>query len=300
MNSTCELCLKTADLKLSHIVPKFVWRLLKNTVPGGVRTNRNPNQRTQDGPKSYLLCAECEQRFSEWEKLFSENLFLPLHNPEPVTQPIRYGEWAIKFAVSVSWRVLTFFERAGMNRQFTSLQHQLADDARETWRRFLLGEIENPGAFEQHLLPVDVIKDYQAPKISPFLNRYLLRSIHIDVISTRDSAHVYTKMCRLVLFGRIQEEHPRFWKGMQLHLRRGEIRPRDYHLPPGMDEYMNRKADEIKSALQSMSPRQHEIVDEMFNKHVDAIANSEIYRAIQYDVAHSGKEAFSKRKKDKD
>lgn len=297
MNNVCQLCLKNADLKLSHIVPKFVWRWLKESAPGGIRTNRNPNLRIQDGPKTYLLCAECEQRFSDWEKPFCERVFLPLHNPEPVTTSIRYEGWALKFAVSVSWRVLTFFEHEASTKHFTPLQRQLADEALETWRRFLLGELENPGDFNQHLLPTDVIESYQGPKISSSLNRYLLRNVHIDVISTQSSAYVYTKMCRLILFGRIHEKYPKHWRGMQLRLRRGDIRPRDYLLPAGIAEYMNRKADEARRALESLSPRQYKVVDAEFDKNVDAIANSEIFRAMSYDVLHSGKEAFSNRKK---
>ncbi len=296
MNGICELCKKTADLELSHIVPKFVWRWLKETTPGGIRTNRNPNLRVQDGFKIYLLCADCEQRLSDWEKPFYENVFLPLHNPEPVTKPIHYGAWALKFVVSVSWRVLMFFGHEKSESHFSPQQKQMADKARETWRRFLLGEVNDPGDYNQHLLPLDVIQDYQGPKISPFLNRYFLRSIHVDMISTRSSAYIYTKMCRLVLFGRIQEERPKLWKGMQLRLSKGDIRPRDYHIPGGIADYLNRKADEANSALESVSPRQQGVIDAMFEKNIDALANSEVFRAMNYDVAHSGEDAFSKRK----
>jgi hypothetical protein len=275
-------------------MPKFVWRWLRNPVPGGMRTNRVPNQRIQDGLKAYLLCGDCEQRLSEWEKLFSERLFLPLHNPEPVTKSIEYGDWALKFAVSVSWRVFTFFLNEKGANHFTPLQHKLTTEALETWRKFMLGEISTPGQFEQHLLPVDVIASYQGSQISPYLNRYLLRNIHIDLISTQNSAYVYTKMCRLILFGRIQEKYPGQWKGMKLNLRHGSIHPRDYHLPSGIADYMNRKADEVKLILDSLSPRQQEIVDASFQRNVDSIANSEIFRAMQYDFAYSGAKAFKK------
>ena len=295
MNGICALCLNDDDLTLSHIVPRFVWRWLKETTPGGIRTNRIPNRRIQDGPKSHLLCAKCEQRLGSWEKPFCEELFLPLHDSVSARRPIRYEGWALRFAVSVSWRVLTYFKHESPNSQLTPLQQQLSDEALETWRRFLLGDIKSPGSFNQHLLPTDVIEDYQGPKLSSFLNRYLLRSVHIDVISTQDSAYVYTKMCRLVLFGRIHEKHPQYWKGMQLHLRQGDIRPRDYRLPEYIADYMNRKADEVKSKLESLSTKQHELIDAMFDENIDVIANSEVFRAMSYDVAHSGKDAFSKR-----
>lgn len=292
MNGICRLCLEPKELMMSHIVPKFVWRWLNNPVPGGLRTNRIPNRRIQDGPKIYLLCAACEQRLSDWEKPFSEKLFLPLHDPEPVTRAIEYGKWALKFAVSVSWRVLTFFQDEDRASNFTPEQDYLAAIALKTWRSFMLDEIDNPGSFDQHLLPVDVLVSYRGPQISPFLNRYLLRSVHVDLISTRDSAYVYTKMCRLILFGRIQEAHPGEWNGMRLNLKHGSIRPRNYHLPSGIADYMNRKADETQKLLDNLSPKQQEIVNASILKNADLIANSEIFRSMQQDVTFSGKKAF--------
>jgi hypothetical protein len=297
MSGICKLCLKTTDLKRSHIIPKFVWRWLRNPVPGGLRTNRKPNKRIQDGPNICLLCVDCEKRLSAWEKLFSERIFLPLHYPEPITKFITYEEWALKFAVSVSWRVLVFLCGEGADSHYTPFQCKLADEALETWRMFMLGEIRNPRSFEQHLLPVDVIADYQGPQISPFLNRYLLRNIHIDLISTKDSAYVYTKMCRLILFGRIQEKYPHQWKGMKLNLRRGDIHPRDYCLPEGIAYYINRKADEVKQLLDSLSPRQQAIADDSFNKNVNLISNSEIFRAFLQDFAYSDEKALSERRR---
>ncbi len=294
MRGICELCHKKANLLVSHIVPKFVWRWHSNPVPGGLRTNRSPNLKVQDGPKINLLYAECEQRFSAWEKLFASKIFLPLHSPEPVIEPIYYEEWALKFAVSVSWRTLIFMMRHRAGARLSPLQLHLVDQAQETWRKFLLEEIENPDVFDQHLLPVDGLESYSGPKISPFLNRYMIRDIHLDLIFTRDSVYIYTKMCRLILFGRIQEEHPEEWQGMQLDLR-GDIRPRNYRLPAGIASYWNRKADEVKHALESMSPKQQAIAEASMIENADKIANSEIFRAMQYDVVFSGEKAFAKR-----
>ena len=237
---------------------------------------------------------------SKWlGETFFENIFLPLHNPKPVTKPIFYEAWALKFAVSVSWRVLTFFTSEEQQNidNFTTSQRQMANEAQERWRQFMLGEESSPSDYSQHLLPLDAVQDYRGFQISPFLNRYLLRSVHLDLISTESSAYVYTKMCRLILFGRIQEEHPNQWKGMQLRLRKGDIRPRDYHLPGGIMEYLNLAADESNRALESMSMKQQEVIEDMFEKKADEIADSEVFRAMKHDIAHSGDAAYSKRKR---
>jgi len=109
VNGNCALCDKDAELKFSHIIPKFVFSWFKESTPSPIRSNRVPNKRIQDGEKQYLLCSACEELFSGWEKSFCEHLFLPLHSNPSLTPPIKYGPWALKFAVSVSWRVLLYF-----------------------------------------------------------------------------------------------------------------------------------------------------------------------------------------------
>lgn len=291
MNGKCALCTKDADLKSSHIIPKFVFDWFKESTPSPIRSNRVPNKRIQDGLKQYLLCSDCEELFSGWEKSFCEHLFLPLHSNPTLTAPINYGPWALKFAVSASWRVLVYYHKLDDLLHFSEKQRETAQIALDVWRRFLLGELPNPGQFEQHLLPIDVIQSYSGPKISPYLNRYLLRSVHMDVICSNTSAMVYLKMGHLILFGFIQEDSKR-WRGTKLHVNNGSIMPRDYRLPKNIAAYWNEKANEGTKALASISPRQKQKIKEAILENADELANSELFRAIQYDFYHSGKSAF--------
>lgn len=63
----CALCRINKELQLSHIVPSFVGRKMKNTSPGNIRFTNEPNKITQDIEKHYLLCHECEELFSAKE-----------------------------------------------------------------------------------------------------------------------------------------------------------------------------------------------------------------------------------------
>ena len=287
----CALCLEQKALQLSHIVPKFVFDYLKRSAPSSMRSHRTPNLRIQDGQKKRLLCRNCEQLLSGWEKRFSENLFMPLHDPQPVTAPIRYEGWALKFAVSVSWRVLEHYAREGLS-SLSPEQNEQAKKALEVWRGFLIGKKKNPARFQQHLLPLDVIEEHTAGHVSPFLNRYLLRTVHTDVIASKSWTVVYTKLCRILIFGFISVDDPSGWKGMKLHVRSGVIEPTDYMIPAGIMKYINDKADEVKNALNSLSPKQDQIVSKSIQENLDRIANSESFRAMSYDIAHSGKAAF--------
>jgi len=299
VNGKCALCARDAELQVGHIIPKFVFSWLKETAPGGIRSNRVPNRRIQDGEKQYLLCSDCEELFSRWETTFCERLFLPLHSSSSVSNPVRYGPWALKFAVSVSWRVLLYYLQLGMSH-FSEEHRETAREALNVWRGFLLEEQPHPGQFEQHLLPVDVIKRYSGPAISPFMNRYLLRSVHMDVLCSDTSAIVYTKMCRLVLFGFIQQGNSHHWKGTKLHVKSGLVAARDYVVPGEIADYMNEKADHSAKILASLSPRQKQMIHEMIMDNAGELANSEVFRAMYYDVAHSGRDAFGVTESDQD
>lgn len=102
---TCALCGKQDMLEKSHIVPKFIFRrIMKNSPSGFMRNQNEPDVRLQDGSKTYLLCGECEDRFSKLETEFANKVFHPYKNAK--LKDFEYEEWLIKFIVSVNWRTL--------------------------------------------------------------------------------------------------------------------------------------------------------------------------------------------------
>lgn len=104
----CILCGNERDLQLSHILPAFVFRWLRESSGGAhVRLGANPNQRVQDGHKRHWMCAECEGRLNWSETLFAKELFYPyLKAPSRV---FGYSRWLIHFCTSLSWRVLRLY-----------------------------------------------------------------------------------------------------------------------------------------------------------------------------------------------
>jgi hypothetical protein len=259
-----------------------------------MRNTTTPNRRIQDGEKRYLLCSECEQIFSNWEKVFSEQIFVPLHDPEPVKRALHYGPWAMKFAVSISWRVLMYYRDQEDGSHLNEHLQNEASKALETWRLFLLDKKANTKQYEQHLLPVDVIENATVSELSPYINRYLLRSVHMDVIASQRDAFVYTKLGRIILFGFIHESHRHDWRGTELHVGHDKIKPRDYYIPGWVSNYINNKASHVMEVMRNISPRQRESIEEMIDEHIDEIAASEGFRAMEYDVMLSGNKAFRK------
>jgi hypothetical protein len=75
-NDTCKLCLKNKELKLSHIIPKSIIKLVRDKELNNrfLEIKKNQSNEIQDVPKEYLLCHECEQKIGIYENYFKETV----------------------------------------------------------------------------------------------------------------------------------------------------------------------------------------------------------------------------------
>src|ERR1039458_2524178 len=288
----CALCQQERDLCDSHIIPSFVFAWFKeSSATGYMRLGREINRRVQDGLKPKLLCEECEKRFNQFETPFAANLFYPLHKDESLRlRPgpwFHYELWCMKFAASVSWRILTYFSQLGL-KHFTEEQQQAARAALSTWRSFLLGESENPGAHELHMVLLDRIADHTFSNLPKNFNRYLVRSIEPDVVRGKESVFVYAKMCRVVIIGFVRKNPKEKWGGTKLHVGKGEIGGLNYELPSQLLKYMCGRAQRLIELEAKLSPRQRQKNDDEFEMQKERALNSECLSISLYDYEMFG------------
>lgn len=77
---TCKLCLEEKELCKSHIIPEFAYEYVYDYSKGGRKISHyTPSlsndlivTRKQKGFREYLLCSNCENKFSKWEKYVKE------------------------------------------------------------------------------------------------------------------------------------------------------------------------------------------------------------------------------------
>ena len=289
--STCALCRQSDDLLQSHIVPQFVWDWLKRSSGTGFfRIGLAPNRREQDGFKERLLCGDCERLFSGWEKQVAENIFIPIH--ESGASVIQYGPWLSKFCASISWRTLFLYRQLGLSH-LSSEMLSAADRALDAWRSFLLGQNDNPGPFEHHLLPLEPIQDSTVPGTPPNMNRYFLRSVDLDVACNVNSAFVYAKLCRLMLVSFIQMPKSSAWEGTKIDYENGTIRPRSCKLSGEFGQYLVNRASKMAVLQSGISDKQKGKLDQAICADPDQVTQSESFRAMVYDVRLFGSSAFS-------
>jgi hypothetical protein len=290
----CLLCRRDGDLQLSHVLPGFVFRWLRESSAGAfLRSGTAPNRRVQDGEKRYWLCAECEQLFGGWEKSFAERLFFPFIQ-SPATS-FTYAKWLMGFCASVSWRVLHFvLENDGL-ADWPQEARQRVSKAEDAWREYLLGLRRRPGEFQQHLLPVD---SPDAAVLGPFANRYFMRAVAADILRGQRCILTFAKIGRFVILGFVHEPNLQRWKGTRVEPVSGMVKPRDYTVPESLLRYFAEKAQEGHDMLSGLSPRQKKNIASSIRGNLAKYTGSDAFRAMHADVQMFGEDAFTSRERD--
>jgi hypothetical protein len=259
-----------------------------------------PNQRVQNGLKRHWLCAHCEGLLSRYESAFAEKLFYPYAEG---TSRILYEDWLLYFCVSVSWRILRFnIEETDVVKRWGPEEFERIAEAENCWKRFLSAKLPHPGQFCQHLIPLELIASVSNPRadLSPNLNRYLMRTIDIDLCRSDTTKFVYCKLPRFVILGVIQDKRPNQWQGTKVRLKQGRIEPQRYTLPFAFFEYLNGKARQTRELSESISPRQQKKSDRSFRANADKFVGSDAFIAMQNDIDMFGEDAFSQRQTESD
>jgi hypothetical protein len=200
----------------------------------------------------------------------------------------------LKFCTSVAWRTLLHLKQETEFAEFNARQTQLVGEALQTWSRFLRGEYRHTGIFEVHLLPFAEIANAGASKFPPNINRYLTRGVDIDAACNNSVCFTYSKLGPVAVFGFIELQYRRPWKGTKLLERNGWFRPREYRLPIEIGEYLSDRAMRSKMAMETISPTQQQKIADSIMANPDRFIRSGLFRAMQRDVEMFGSDAFAK------
>ncbi len=148
----CNLCQRFAELKNSHILPKFYYRELRKQNPENfnLRSSSKPRLRVQDGRKLKLLCHQCEQQFSGWERSF-QKCFIQSLAKDKDGKFVKYTDWMLMYCTSITWRILKMLLRDGNFNDIEESEKHTFINAENTWRQFLNGDRLNPGQYTHHL-----------------------------------------------------------------------------------------------------------------------------------------------------
>lgn len=156
----CALCGLEKPLMKSHIIPRFVTDYLKKTSFKNMKFRNpmaNPNHALQDGDKTPLLCHDCEELFSKYEKHFKEGIFDIFHL-KGFNIPIQYTSKDYYFIASLLWRTLYLDNREWEKEQKLKFDLKIFLDAEIAMHRFLKGEISSITNMRFEIFLFDEIK----------------------------------------------------------------------------------------------------------------------------------------------
>jgi hypothetical protein len=290
MDGICELCGKHALILRSHVLPAFLFKWLKQA--GHIRYSETPNRRSQDGVKKDWLCRECEDLFNSFETPFATQVFHPYDVNRNLR--VRYGEWMLKFCVSVSWRSLLYLKQEQHFSRFNERRVALIDDALQTWSRFLRGDYKHTGAFEVHLLSFVEIDATGGVRLPPNINRYLTRTIEINAGASDSICFAFSKLGPFAVLGFVELIHPQQWKGTKILHGGGWFDAGRFAVPSQMGDYLIERASRNRATMEKMSPAQQRKIAESIRADPDRFVRSGLFRAMQRDIEMFGDEAFAK------
>lgn len=281
--SSCALCGAFTDLQLSHIIPKFVFRMLTKTSVGKLRGGINPNVPIQDGEKHYLLCKQCEELFSTYETEFATKIFYPFQ--EGTQKRFQYDEWLQKFIVSVSWRSL-YLDLIDFVSNKIGSAHAISNLAtcEQTMRNFLLGQRKDIGNIENHIFFFDDIDaaTEEFVNLNPHLNIRRGAISYTTIIELNQAHYTYTNMAGIILFTLYGRQKSEEWANTQI-FDSGTIEAKKQIIRSHCADELKQTLEEAKRIRSEISKKQQAKINERYKKIKDEEAHYPIFDFAEKD-----------------
>ncbi|MBT0622533.1 hypothetical protein KIH32_01335 [Pseudomonas fluorescens] len=152
MPTSCLLCLDGDLDELGHIIPKFAIRWLKRESKlEKFYFNNDPERMVPDTPAFKMMCKNCEDKFSTYEKHFTDKYYkLYYRGKQP--HPLQ-GE-VYNFAISVAWRLIVSTERLKSTAPNEKSFKHIYSHSEEQARNFLMGNSDKCD-LSVYVLPID-------------------------------------------------------------------------------------------------------------------------------------------------
>lgn len=161
--ANCRLCkCENVPLKESHIVSKMFYNVIKKKSPTGImRQAIDPNKGVQDGLKTPLLCARCEELFSKYETYFSNNVYSETVKNDGEICFNSKDDYISYFLLSIAWRVVQYTSEND-ETTFTNFEKNEINKVMENWRVMLDTEnMEEIRKIQQFIIPTKNLNFFQ-------------------------------------------------------------------------------------------------------------------------------------------
>lgn len=245
----CALCGKDAELRDSHIIPKFVGKWMKDTsATGFLSKSEDLSKRVQDLLVVTMLCGDCEQRLSRLESYFASKVFYPFH--QSGMRSFDYDERLRLFALSLSWRTMQTCYGAFKEEEPDLIS--VLEKVDRDWKDILLDKRSEVSPYETHLFFFDYLEDGGGLPLG--LQWYTLRATDIGLVEGIGRLLVYTKLPWMMFVTSLVPPHIEGWN-QTLLLKTGKISTHQEVADPEFGAYLLGRA---KQAVGGRLPKWRE------------------------------------------
>jgi hypothetical protein len=201
MLSECALCGNEAELRDSHIIPRFVFKQLKESSASPfLREYEDPDERIQDYNEE-LLCPDCEEHLNKFESPVAGYIYHPYQRGNSIS--FSHDDWLHRFHISVNWRLIHSDLSEWEN--LPKHQREAVKDARDVWHDIILNdEPVHKDPFTHHMvLFSDLELRTDSTELTYRWEFYQDRAIDATVVHGAGT-HYYVKLPKVVFITCIQ------------------------------------------------------------------------------------------------
>lgn len=278
MKGKCKLYNIQADLRESHIYPKFVIDYTKKTGSKYLRNFVQPNRRYQDGPKQFLFSDKAELEFSKREKWFAENVFIPYL--ELNKNQFEYNENLYYFTISLLWRalIMNIDEPQIINEPYR-IDLLIAYDE---WKSFLK-DYKFPLTYKNCYIFLTDRVDSANTNIQG-ADFYLTRALDATIISNPENTYVavYAKFSRFIFWSVIRGENESNLLTLKINPISGKIN-NPQTLDDDMVGFLINRIKQIENLPKASEKQQEQILKDI-NKDMDGFLKSDLGQSIFNDI----------------
>jgi hypothetical protein len=268
----CNFCLEECESLIeSHIIPKFVYKWIKDTsTTGRLRDSRNINRPVQDGFKVKYLCSKCEVDFSIFEKYFSEEVFTPFANSDGDISKINIDPDKFKkFVSSLLWRATKYFiNNRTFNGDFSEYEikyfNECANELKESFKK------DGVTPFTTYLIPLtSELVNNKTLKVEDYAYFERSTSIDIRIYDKQDSrSTLFVKLPFMLIVCELKSYAQDIWNGININ--DILLDSLNYQVPEYVNQYMifdcTRHYDSASEISSSQQEKIKNIVMQKANK----------------------------------
>lgn len=281
----CALCGEKAEIQLSHIIPKFIGKHLKKTSIGNIRSMEDPNKTVQDLEKHYLLCHDCEERFSASERWFANNIFYPWKKNHEIN--FSYESLLHYFVTSLSWRSLYLdimnYVRDG-NIDVQKLNIMI--NSEKIMKEYLLKKRTDIGKIENHIFFFERIAEVEGENAEKFClspHTTIHRSVTSYTHYSENTIFTVSNLMGIILVTLYEKGFEEKWEATKINKDSGILRAEKQTVISVVCNEFQYWMEEAQKQQDNMSENQKNKIVQRMKEIGEDIINYDIYQDLLDD-----------------